>query len=571
MIKTIFLSIFLCCFILHPCQSEPFEVAVKSGKTNIKYLMMQSDSDKNQWYCAKLSPTLYEYKSDNKALTEPALTFIRFQKIDPAKPDKLIEGAILECEFDIGVDKSTLSILKNKLPLSDRSLARVNLLPINGLEMVLIRPSDSSELKIKAKEFRTKTDKSGSTTAVFYGVLSSSDAILLNALLSHTGGVRYRIEYKYNSVSEPEKIVAKIDYGKSKSIYGIKGEQNEDAALLNHLTSKSKNPRLLQKIKEKSKSSVKEQTSSSADNNDKQETFDIRNIGHKKINTGSGSANSSISELVETVELVYKTRKEKFIAADGLITLANYPDEIRNKKMFTDVSYDDWKFAYLMAPTISSGADLQIENITLNIHLCDNNHVYEKRKIYWKGDSGWQDETGNPSSIAKFSLEDILSRPGKSPLDKAFFKISSVIKFKKDSDMASESEIPVLSGGIPITTPLVMADVIEFDFINLFWDSLKTDTKRLKKIDLTVKDGSRTIRRVIEPKLANDKHIEYPQILCLAVTRDNFEKGKIKANLYFHTADRKRVAWDFNGLKLSEYFDIPYFMFFDEDWQKTND
>ncbi|MDD2624192.1 MAG: hypothetical protein PHQ02_05170, partial [Candidatus Riflebacteria bacterium] len=177
----------------------------------------------------------------------------------------------------------------------------------------------------------------------------------------------------------------------------------------------------------------------------------------------------------------------------------------------------------------------------------------------------------NPSSIAKFSLEDILSRPGKSPLDKAFFKISSVIKFKKDSDMASESEIPVLSGGIPITTPLVMADVIEFDFINLFWDALKTDTKRLKKIDLTVKDGSRTIRRVIEPKLANDKHIEYPQILCLAVTRDNFEKGKIKANLYFHTADRKRVAWDFNGLKLSEYFDIPYFMFFDEDWQKTND
>lgn len=571
MLKTIFLSIFLCCFILHPCQSEPFEVTVKSGKTNIKYLMMQSDSDINQWYCAKLSPTLYEYKSDNKALTEPALTFIRFQKIDPAKPDKLIEGAILECEFDIGVDKSTLSILKNKLPLSDRSLARVNLLPINGLEMVLIRPSDSSELKIKAKEFRTKTDKSGSTTAVFYGVLSSSDAILLNALLSHTGGVRYRIEYKYNSVSEPEKIVAKIDYGKSKSIYGIKGEQNEDAALLNHLTSKSKNPRLLQKIKEKSKSSVKEQTSSSADNDDKQETFDIRNIGHKKINTGSGSANSRISELVETVELVYKTRKEKFIAADGLITLANYPDEIRNKKMFTDVSYDDWKFAYLMAPTISSGADLQIENITLNIHLCDNNHVYEKRKIYWKGDSGWQDETGNPSSIAKFSLEDILSRPGKSPLDKAFFKISSVIKFKKDSDMASESEIPVLSGGIPITTPLVMADVIEFDFINLFWDSLKTDTKRLKKIDLTVKDGSRTIRRVIEPKLANDKHIEYPQILCLAVTRDNFEKGKIKANLYFHTADRKRVAWDFNGLKLSEYFDIPYFMFFDEDWQKTND
>lgn len=571
MLKTIFLSIFLCCFILHPCQSEPFEVTVKSGKTNIKYLMMQSDSDKNQWYCAKLSPTLYEFKSDNKALTEPALTFIRFQKIDPAKPDKLIEGAILECEFDIGVDKSTLSILKNKLPLSDRSLARVNLLPINGLEMVLIRPSDSSELKIKAKEFRTKTDKSGSTTAVFYGVLSSSDAILLNALLSHTGGVRYRIEYKYNSVSEPEKIVAKIDYGKSKSIYGIKGEQNEDAALLSHLASKSKNPRLLQKIKEKSKSSVKEQTSSSADNNDKQETFDIRNIGHKKINTGSGSANSSISELVETVELVYKTRKEKFIAADGLITLANYPDEIRNKKMFTDVSYDDWKFAYLMAPTISSGADLQIENITLNIHLCDNNHVYEKRKIYWKGDSGWQDETGNPSSIAKFSLEDILSRPGKSPLDKAFFKISSVIKFKKDSDMASESEIPVLSGGIPITTPLVMADVIEFDFINLFWDSLKTDTKRLKKIDLTVKDGSRTIRRVIEPKLANDKHIEYPQILCLAVTRDNFEKGKIKANLYFHTADRKRVAWDFNGLKLSEYFDIPYFMFFDEDWQKTND
>lgn len=162
--------------------------------------------------------TLYEYKADRKAISEPALSFIRFQKIDPANPDKLVEGAILECEFDIGVDKSTQNILKNRLPFSVRNLARVNLLPLNGLEMVFIRPSDSSELKITAKEFRTKTDKEGTTTAVFYGILSSSDAVLLNALLSNTGGVRYRIEYKYNSVSEPEKIVANIDYGKSKVI-----------------------------------------------------------------------------------------------------------------------------------------------------------------------------------------------------------------------------------------------------------------------------------------------------------------------------------------------------------------
>ncbi|MBR4328479.1 MAG: hypothetical protein IKP71_01360, partial [Candidatus Riflebacteria bacterium] len=120
-----------------------------------------------------------------------------------------------------------------------------------------------------------------------------------------------------------------------------------------------------------------------------------------------------------------------------------------------------------------------------------------------------------------------------------------------------------------ITTPFAFCEVVTFDFNNLFWDALETDKTRLVTIEINMKDGSRRIKRLIQPqKISGTKAIEIPSFLYVLTATDSFSKGKLKANIYFRTADGKKIPWEYNDMVLNKYLDSPYFMFFDEDWKK---
>jgi hypothetical protein len=520
----------------------------KKGNTQL-YALMKSEEEENLWYYASLSPKLYEYRAHKNAPLMPALTLIRFQKIDPRDPNKLMQGALLECIFEVGDNKNVVKALQSKLPKNvDRKLARILPLPIQGFEMEITKPDGQGEILLEAQESNEFSSNPDIKLARFATILATGDAAILSALLNDKGGIAYKINFKYNQISQPKNIKVNLNLEEDR--------KKLDNLLIKQLTNRNKSPKILTQLKE-----VHTESSTNPS-----EPYDIRQVGQKKLNVSKGLTAQSHKDLAKIIEIIYKTREERVIAAKGILTLSNYSQEIINQKIYTEASYDEWKTAYLMLPNINSRLNLNIKDIILTIDLRDKKHSYEKTKVKWNENTGWRDKNDNSITIVKFALKDLQVKANKNALEAAYFKVDSTIRFFKDSDLSSTKNLQVLNGGMPINTPFTIFEPLAFDFINLFWDGLKSNLERLTKVEIAIKDDSRSIRRTVEPIKQADGRIIYPEMVYVGTQLNNYEQGKVRAHIYFHTANKKRIAWEFNGLKLFNYFENPYFMFFNEDW-----
>lgn len=538
-------------------------VQVGTGKNAQKYVLMNSQLNEHQWYCARMNPELVETGLGKSA--EPDLTFIRFQKMDSKDPEKIAEGGILNFSFVIGPDQATLLALRKKLPKNiDQRLARIDPLPLSGIEMNLFDPRGKKIQLIATAPQGIASDYS-SQFARFSALFSSVDADLIEPLITKSNGLGYELNYRYVALSPKQKINVRVDFARLASKDRQKAESaivesdgvTLDAALLSYLKRQARNPRVSQRLK----SAAQHNSSSSASDN---MPVDPRDYGKKKHKEDSAP---KISDLTKNVTLIHRTREQKVLAAKGFLSLAEYPDEIRKKRIINDTSYDNWKKAWLIMPSVGELPDLVIDRIVLKATLADKRYTYDTRSYVWTPEKQWLDEFKAPATIADFSLKDVLAA-GPDALEKAFFKLEYSI-FSSDALPVTGSDIlPVVTGDIPVTAPMELADILMFDFSHLYWDAPETDKKRLIKIELNLQDDRRKFSRFVAPRRRADKVMIYPEQMPVMLTRGNFAKpGKVKASIFFHTADGKRVPWDFNGMDLSEPFSGNYITFLDNDWQ----
>lgn len=540
-------------------------IQVGSGKNAQKYVLMNSQINEHQWYCARMTPELVEIGQGKSA--EPDLTFIRFQKLDGNNPEKLAEGGILNFSFAIGPDQSTLLALRKKLPKNiDQRLARVDPLPLSGIEMNLFDPRGKKIQLVATSPEGIASDYS-SQYARFSASFSAIDADLIETLLTRPTGIGYELNYHYISLSDKQKTNVRVDFSglaskdRQKSEKAVVESEGAalDASMLGYLKRQARNPRVAQRLKA---SAQREKNNNSP--NDKSQSNDPRDYGKKKVRENSSQ---KISDLVQNVTLIHRTREQKILAAQGFLSLAAYPEEIREKRMISDTSYDNWKKAWLIMPNIGEFPELEIDKIVLKVTLADKRYSFETRSYEWTPAKQWLDEFKTPATIAAFSLKDLLAA-GPDALEKAFFKLDYNIFSSDDPPVTGSDILPVITGDTPIATPMELADILMFDFAHLYWDAPETEKKRLVKIELNIQDDKRKISRFVAPKRRSDKIMIYPEQIPVMLTRGNFDKsGKVKASVFFHTADGKRVPWDFNGMDLSEPFSGGYISFLDNDWQ----
>lgn len=541
---------------------EPFEVKIGSGEAEQNYVIMNNSFDTNQWYAAKLAPKIYEYRETPKADLEPALYFYRFQKIDSKKPDKVINGAYFECTFDMGVDDKTLKELVNKLPKEiDKKRVRFSALPIDMATLSILNPKKGKSKKTKETfDFTASSSVSlggmaDLTKVKFFGTLTDDDVPLFASLLEGHSGVPYRITYNYNILSELQKQSVTMNYNKKQVSI------NQDflnGRLKSFLLSRAKNPKLLQVLREK-------EYKNKADSHSKPKEIDVRDIGHRE-KTSAKKQNSKLDEFVENFTFYSRNREKKVLVAEGFISLDTYSEAVKNKKIQAEVVYDQWNTACLSVPAVSDDEDLGIDNIILNIELKVKNLVYESKKITWTRNSGWLDSEKRPVYVLRFPLNDIAKLSEKDPLSEAVFDIKADFSFKNASPLCVEFKEKAINGSLPITNPIVLYEVAQFDFTSLFWDKANGE-ERLIKVEVLVKDGSRTIKRTVEPKKFSANTLVYPERLYIAISENSFSKGDLKAKVVFHTSKNRLIPWIYNDMKLNQYFDTPDFLFIDDDWE----
>ncbi|MBU1106677.1 MAG: hypothetical protein KKB51_08440 [Candidatus Riflebacteria bacterium] len=546
------------------------KVQIGSGKTAQQFVLLNSRINSLQWYCAKLSPKLIEFKSGDSSI--PDLTLIRFQHDDPGNHGKLLEGGILQFGFDIGADEATIRALKSKLPRGvDQRLARIDPLPLTGIDMTIFDPM-GKKVELVATPARGIASDYASEYANFTANFVTMQADLVESLLNLPTGIKFELKYRYSTLSEPINTVVDVDFDKLSEKSGNKDDYNLvdhngktlSKELSQYLKRQASNPRIMQRIRSRAEREKADSNSESKPN-----SYDPKSDGRKPSESekSSGSADK-ISKMLEQVVLINRSRAEKFLAAEGFLSLSGYSDEIKKSRVIEDLGYENWKFAYLMMPVIGDIPGLNVAKIDLKVDLTDGQHVFCTRKYQWKQDTQWLNEEKSSESVARISLKDVFAA-GSRTVDKATFKMNYSIYVANDSVLTGEFDVPVFTGDLPLASPFELADVMMFDFSNLYWDAPESDKSRLLKVEIIVQDDRRQIRRFVAPVKGADNVIVYPEQVPILLGHGNFEKrGMVKTSVFFRTADNKRIAWEFNGMELSKAFSGAYLSFLDNDWHK---
>ena len=542
---------------------EPIEVSIGSGKDAQRYLLMNNGLDTNRWYYASLNPKLYEYGNP----TEPDLMMIKYQKVNKDKKGKLDEGALFHCSFDIGADEAVIKKLKKYLPKEiDQNKVRLSIIPLEGIELSFINPNDKrKEISIIASNTSNIVPLVGSKIS-FDTVLDRESTTLVDTLLNTSVGIEYAIKYHYSIYSNPinQTLTARVNRNKV-VISGY--PENVDIDFRNYIKNKENNPKFLQLLKSNHEKELKQKTNTSSSTTDEEE--DLKNVGHKKKVDPTKISDYSLNDFQSFIEFTYRTREDKIHAASGFITLSNYDKEIVKKKIIQDTSYLEWNYAYLVMPSFNDKVIKEVKQISLLIELVFKNKVLEKRSYIWNHEKGWRTVINNyPATVDKFDLSDIYNNSSSSQLKNANFRINADIEFEEDPELKTQIELPVINGEIPITTPFAFCEIAEFDFTNLFWDAIKKDKTRLVSMEINLKDDNRKIKRIVQPEtIKGTKAIETPSFMNILTKPNSFNSGKMKASIYFKTADGKKIPWEYNDLVLNRYMSSPYFMFFDEEWK----
>ncbi len=541
----------------------PIEVSLGSGKDAKRYLLMNNGLDINRWYYAALNPKLYEYGSP----LEPDLMMIKFQRVNKNRKDKLDEGALFHCSFDIGANEAVLKKLKKYLPKEiDQNKVRLSVIPLEGIELSFLNPNDKKkEISIIATSTSNIVPLEGSKVS-FDTVLDKNSTVIVDTLLNTTVGIEYSIKYHYSIYSNPIKKTLTAQVNRNKIV--ISGySENDEPNLQNYIKSKEKNPKFLQLLKSNYEKELKQKSNTSSSSKDDEE--DLKDVGHKKKVDPTKISDYSLNDFQTYINITYRIREDKIHAASGFITLSNYDKDVVKKKIFQDTSYLEWNYAYVVMPNFNDKVTKDIKQINMLIELMFKNKVLEKRNYIWNKNKGWRNVANDfPATVDKFSLNAIYAESSSSELKNAKFRINANIEFEEDPDIKTQMELPVTNGEIPITTPFAFCDIAEFDFNNLFWDGLKTDKTRLVSMEINLKDENRKVKRIIQPiTIKGTKAIETPSFMYLLTKLNSFNDGKMKASIYFKTADGKKIPWEYNDLVLNKYMSTPYFMFFDEEWK----
>lgn len=545
------------------------KILVGSGKSQKEYVLMNSALNQNQWYYALLSPQLLE-TGKGKNL-EPDLTLIRFQKLDAKDPEKIREGAILRFSFAVGADKSVIEVLKKNLPKEvDRRLVRFDPLPLSGIEMTIYDPR-GKKVQLIATASQGIAAEYAAQYARFSAVFPVLESDLVETLLKSGSGVKYELNYRYAALSDRKTSRIKIDIGSAGSAkHKHDGSEVLDSngkevapELAAYVKRQVSNPRIAQRLRKiHGNADLASKGQAALDS-----SYDARSDGRKSSKTREQSG-SKIAETLHDLTLVHRSRSQKFLAAQGFLSFARYSEAVQKSHVIEDTAYDYWAYSYMLMPTVGELDGLAVEKIELNIALSDGRYTYETRKLEWKPDSQWRDEHGAPTAIARFALKDLLVAGG-SLSEHAFFEVEYSIFVQDDPAINGKDKIPVFTGDLPLSTPFELADVLMFDFSNLYWDAPENDKTRLVKVEIILQDDKRRIRRFVAPQRRSDKTLIVPEQVPVLLTRGNYEAaGKVKLSVFFHTADNKRVPWDFNGMELQETFPDAYLVFLDNDWQR---
>ncbi len=382
-------------------------------------------------------------------------------------------------------------------------------LPSGGKKPPVLSPVPFSALRLvlqkpDGKEVEMKAGQRSSQNVAFSTVLGRLDSDLLDALMKGNTGAKYTLFYNYRYL---------------------------DPVLTGKPVSASADPR-----------------ESSAQSSGSSPDRDLP--GSRDFSTMEKEAEASVGW-------------EK--TGEGFIGFSRYSRTVQDKCVFIE-SAERWQNAYLTLPVLSFPAGISVEKIILDVALSHAGKKYQPQEFSWTPARGWRDSNGAPLVYGVFALGS-LARLSPEELQKVNFAIRQTIETSQDEKLVSENACDMIEGYKPISDPLDLADILEFETGMLTW--APEDRSGLKRIEVSLTDGDWKSARIIRPEFSNGKVIAPPTSLWLIRQPSDADESVLAAEVFFIVSDgkqEKKVAWAKNGKNLrKELFALSAF-FVDKDW-----
>jgi hypothetical protein len=472
------------------------------------FVLFQSAAEQNLWYCGQVKPKILH--RINRGEKIPEISLIRFQKKDIKNPEKLIQGGYFKMNLSLGPADDSYRALKQKITdVSGNDSAKLSPVPFAALKLCLQKP-DGEEVAMKAETLSGIGGMHSSQNVAFSIKLDTLDTDLLDALLNGNTGAKYHLYYNYK-YQDPV----------------ITGKASED------------------NLKQR------EFDSDPGFNSDPRFDSDFdRDLPGSR----------DFDQIEDEIEQEQAWER----AGEGFVGFAAYSNSIRKKCVFIEENKEGWTNAYLALPTIHQPEKIKIKEIELEVELKNQGKSFGNKTFTWSPERKWLDKYNAPVVYGVFDISR-LKKDYPNDFNKSVFEIEIKIDSGEEELLEQNTTCDMIVGDTPVTNPLTLASVLEFDTSFLNWSN--SDNDGLSSIEIELEQGDWQVKRTLKPDFTKNPPV-FPDAAQWLVTKSGEQPLVAEVNFIVNTNGAKRkIPWSLNGQNLREELFGLTAMFFDRDWK----
>jgi hypothetical protein len=560
------------------------DIVVTEDGQSTAFTVLRDARRPEQWYYVPNQPHLAESRGPSGL--EPEFTLLRYQARDPANPQKLLEGGLLQFAATMA---SPNAIDQIKSVLRQRGKGgtdlRVSALVMRSAEVHVYSPQSHDLIASGAlgegvapvfasqkMVFEIPLTQIGAD--VYSSLVSGTTGVPLAMILTYEGltpvaGVTVRVNWDqtYKHYSEDSKVRARASYfglfGASYSrdaasiredllqnhcieIQGITDSTFTAERLDNYLQPllKQINDEITEGIKPPPKIDPATAANPTASGFFASAGYSVSMKSYSSVRHGSSTFDLHVQSIVE----------RKTLAA-GFIGVGKYSQDVRSRLMLTAPSAP-WEAAYFVAPGIGDAPQLGIDEVSLNVTVKVNNTPRETQILRWTPATGWLDVAGQTRTALVFPLLGAATDP-------THISIESTTQVTHGQEVLQIRR--AIQPNTPIVTPTSLVDAVRINTDNLTFKRM-SESSKLVDVQVSLREGDRNVRAALRARKSNGVWDTPEPFVWLVEHRDGGGPHVIP-NITFDFDDGTSKSWKFNGRDLGSVGQGLDISLLDADWK----
>lgn len=576
------------------------EVPVKIGAAVEKFTVIRDAIQTDQWYYVPDQPRVVE-RLMASGQREPEFMLVRFQFKDPANPEGLAEGGLLQFAMSLALPAEAIPQIRATIAQRTKGnpdTIRLAALPFKSAVANLYVPK--SGLLVASEHVGPGIAPTFATQKMTYAIpLTKIGSDVYDTLVNGTTGLAAGIEFTYTGLTPPVGFTVEVDWDQAYTYYSkdeklraelsvasfFGGKASVDRNKLLETLKQNKvirvveidNPehgtkylemvldRLNKELLENVKPPTDIKEASAGDPTPSQNIIEklkgkfFGSVGY----SASIKSRNQVRQGKEVVSFQSRKLQERKTVASGFVGIGNYPEAVR-QRLVTIVPPGPWKSAFFLLPNVGDAQEIGVGQVDLELQLKKGEVTHATQVAVWKPATGWRGVgSADPRSLIVFGLMDLYRQDPN--LSNVRFETTTQVTLKNDVLRVNDSL--AVNDQRAIVTPLSAVKVIRLDTTSLSWSGLVPDSK-LISATVSLKAGEKSFNALVKPRLLDNKLAPPPPINWI-VPRN---AGSIVATVTFRLSDGSTVSWSGNGRNLAASQENAADLFIelvDTDWKPS--